>query len=179
MGTRGDESVPSEHCPALSPSLWASEDAEPDGGWPGRPGGRVALAGQHPAQRKPLLRGQPHHRALGPHRGALLFQVSHQPPRSPAPRGSSTSDSADGLPSQRAPAVLLGGVHPPPLVSLARRFARPGAPSLQCWKAHPTSWPSSLAPSHTSNPGHSPSDWDSGYRGVHGLEQNVPSSSSA
>lgn len=59
-----------------SPSLRAPADAEPDGGRAERLGGRVALAGQHSAKRKPLLRGQPHHGPVGPHRRALLLQVS-------------------------------------------------------------------------------------------------------
>lgn len=43
------------------------------------------MAGQHPAKWKPLLRGQPHHRAVGPHRGALLLQVSQPNPYTPSP----------------------------------------------------------------------------------------------
>ena len=47
------------------------------------------MAGQHSAKWKPLLRGQPHHRAVGPHRSALLLQVSwlspHAPPPHPSP----------------------------------------------------------------------------------------------
>lgn len=65
----------------------------------------MALAGQHPAQRKPLLRGQPPHRAMGPHGSALLLQVSHPPSHgAPAPR---TAPRALGAP--------LGGCLPSPL----------------------------------------------------------------
>lgn len=42
----------------------------------------MAVAGQHPAQREPHLRRQPDHGAVGPQRGALLFQVSRLSPES-------------------------------------------------------------------------------------------------
>lgn len=78
-----------------SPSLWAPKDAEPDGGRAGRHGGRVALAGQYPAQREPLLWRQPHHRAVGPHRSTLLLQVSGSPPAL-SPKRPEQASSAPG-----------------------------------------------------------------------------------
>lgn len=86
-----------------SPSLWSPQDAEPNGGRAGHAGGRVALASQHPAQRKPLLRGQPHRGAVGPDGRALLPQVS---PPAPAPAHSADSaPRATGSAPWTAPAA--------------------------------------------------------------------------
>lgn len=111
-GVRSRESEPVQLAPSkrqlsCPSSLRApeDEDAEPDGGRAGRLGRRVALASQHPAQRKPFLRGQPHHGALGPHRGALLLQVSPPSPTPPPPRSLPTGAAGtEDRAGRRAPA---------------------------------------------------------------------------
>lgn len=90
-----------------SSSLRPPADAEPDGGRAECLGGRVALAGQHSAKRKPLLRGQPHHGPVGPHRRALLLQVSRL---RPALRSGGT-DRATEPPPPRAPSANAGLQH--------------------------------------------------------------------
>lgn len=110
VGSRESEPVqlaPSKRQLSCPSSLRApeDEDAEPDGGRAGRLGRRVALASQHPAQRKPFLRGQPHHGALGPHRGALLLQVSPPNPTPPPPRSLPTGAAGtEDRAGRRAPA---------------------------------------------------------------------------
>lgn len=105
----------------------------------------MALAGQHPAKRKPLLRGQPHHRAVGPHRGALLLQVSLPTPRcSPSPliaHVCSASRPSRGASSDKSPAPAwlqhrgqrqpAGGAQAP----------LPASPLGSLSSTHPPSWP--------------------------------------
>lgn len=70
----------------------------------------MAVAGQHSAQRKPLLRGQPHHRAVGPHRRALLLQHLANIPV-PSPAGGAAAGEAGA--ARRVRAGEAGGEKPP------------------------------------------------------------------
>lgn len=115
------------------------------------------MASQHPAKRKPLLWGQPHHRAVGPHCSALLLQVSWPNPapslttdlpcllRLPAAIAASQSALAPRSPAERSTTCLtreVPGQAWGPVPAKAGRLL-----------PHPSPGPDPS--SHTSNSGHS------------------------
>lgn len=115
------------------------------------------MASQHPAEWKPLLRGQPHHRAVGPHCSALLLQVSWpSPPPSlttdllcllclPAVITASQLALAPQTPAERSTACLTSEV--------PGQAWRPVPAKAGRLLPHPSPGPDPS--SHTSNPGHS------------------------
>lgn len=79
------------------------------------------MAGQHSAKWKPLLRGQPHHRAVGPHRSTLLLQVSRLRPHAPPPH-----------PTPASPAFLSTGAQTLYMVTHKARLQHRG--QRQAWR---------------------------------------------